>query len=78
VITQKEIDWFKYGIDPYEEEQVFNMGQRVEAHPGCDCWMQGDRYGEVIAQFGWDGTVFVRMDKSNKVRRFPPNRLKRI
>lgn len=25
------------------------VGDRVELHPGCDLWMRGARYGDVLA-----------------------------
>lgn len=52
----------------------FTIGQVVEAHPGCDCWMMGDRFGRVD---GFGGKlVKVKMDRSGKVRRFPPDLLR--
>lgn len=26
----------------------YTIGDRVEIHPGCDLWMQGARFGEVV------------------------------
>lgn len=42
---------------------------RVELHPATDAWMQGDRYGSIQAR--WEnGDVLVRLDKSDKLKRF--------
>ena len=30
----------------------YGIGDRVELHPGCDLWMQGARYGEVVGLHG--------------------------
>jgi len=51
----------------------FTVGQRVQAHPGTDAWIFGDRYGEVV-RVGrkW---VHVRMDRSGRTLRFHPQRL---
>ena len=27
---------------------TYNIGSRVELHPGCDYWMRGARYGTVV------------------------------
>lgn len=27
---------------------MLHKGQRVELHPACDEWMQGDRYGTIV------------------------------
>jgi hypothetical protein len=43
------------------------IGTRVALHPVCDEWMQGDRYGDVVAQTTQG--VWVRLD-SGRVRRF--------
>ena len=54
-------------------EAKFLPGQRVEANPACDCWMMGDRYGDVKAVGRkW---VFVWMDRSQTLRRFHPSNL---
>ena len=66
-------------------------GDRVQLHPACDEWMQGDRYG-TVAGFGRltyisrDGKdldletspgrkVIVKLDRSGRVRRFHPDNL---
>lgn len=51
----------------------YQVGDRVEAHPACDCWMAGDRFGTVtmIGRF----YVHVMMDVSGKVRKFVPEKL---
>lgn len=51
----------------------FQPAQRVQAHPVTDCWMQGDRYGNVTRvgrQY-----VTVKMDKSGRLLRFSPANL---
>ena len=55
------------------ELRDFQKGQVVEAHPACDCWMQGDRRG-VVSTVGRK-FVTVRMTVSGKVRRFTPDLL---
>ena len=52
---------------------LFNVGDTVEAHPACDCWMAGDRFGKVTKS----GTkyVHVQMFVSGKIRRFAPENL---
>ena len=54
----------------------FLVGDRVQSHPATDAWMQGDRYGEVV-KIG-HSYVHVKMDRSEKVRRFAPENLIRI
>ena len=51
----------------------YKVHDRVELHPATDWWMQGDRYGEVIAI----GSVYyhVKMDRSGKVRRMVPENI---
>lgn len=51
----------------------FHIGDRIELHPGLDTWMMGDRYGTVekIAR----PFVYVRMDRSRKVRKVHPSNL---
>lgn len=63
----------------------FTKGKRVELHPACDEWMQGDRYGVVMglgrARAYWRGRVDVvrpvrvKLDKSGRVRLFHPDNL---
>lgn len=55
----------------------FKLAQRVELHPGCDDWMRGDRYGDVIG-FASEGKVEVELDKSGKRRWFHFNQLTAI
>lgn len=54
----------------------FTVGQRVQAHPATDAWMMGDRYGEVT-KIGRT-KVHVKMDVSNKVRRFAPDNVQHV
>lgn len=51
----------------------FRTGQRVQAHPGTDTWMRGDRYG-TIERIGhlW---IYVRMDRSGKLIAFKADNL---
>ena len=55
------------------------VGDRVELHPCTDDWMRGDRFGEVVKvdrnEEGVVWRVHVRLDKSNKVRRFAHDRV---
>lgn len=53
---------------PYELTD-FRKGQRVQLHPGCDQWMQGDRYGEVKTVGRWRLTL--RMDSGRLLRAKP-------
>lgn len=42
----------------------YRIGDRVELHPGCDLWMQGARYGEVVGFHATpDDKVIVRLDR---------------
>lgn len=51
----------------------YKVGDRVEIAPHCDCWMQGDRFGEVTEI----GHVYlhVRMDRSRLHRRFTADKI---
>lgn len=51
----------------------FSVGDRVQAHPACDVWMAGDRFGEVVKI----GRVYVhvKMDRSGRIRKFVPENL---
>lgn len=41
----------------------YNIGDRVELHPGCDLWMRGARFGTVVgASLTPNDRVHVRMD----------------
>jgi len=57
-------------------KQDLTEGVRVELHPATDAWMQGDRYGTVtlVAR----KNVYVRMDRSRKVRVLKPESIGRI
>lgn len=50
------------------------IGARVELHPGCDLWMRGARFGEVVRVKG--GIFTVRVDGVKKLQRFPADRLR--
>ena len=42
----------------------YEIGDRVELHPGTDLWMRGARYGTVVgASLTPDDRVHVEMDK---------------
>lgn len=60
----------------FNKDSVFEEGSRVECHPACDAWMQGDRYGEVLSQLE-DGSVAVLMD-SGRTLYFPPELVKSL
>jgi len=47
---------------------ILGIGSRVQAHPACDCWMAGDRFGTIVKITA--RLIHVRMDRSNKVRKF--------
>jgi len=51
----------------------FRTGMRVELHPSHDAWMRGDRYA-TVTRVG-NSVVFVRSDKSGRVRWFHPQSL---
>lgn len=67
---------------------MLKIGERVQLHPGLDDWMRGDRYGEVVklgreqlfrplnggALYAARG-VYVKLDKSGKVRTYHPERI---
>ena len=68
------------GAPPFERcghETTFDGGQRVQLHPSTDAWMQGDRYGEVV-DTQQDGTVTIKMDKSGRNLRCPPELLQKV
>lgn len=50
---------------------IYTTGARVELHPATDAWMQGDRYGVVVAVACRRGRVVysVLCDRSGRVRR---------
>ena len=51
---------------------TFVVGQRVELHPACDAWMQGDRFG-VVTKIGTK-YVHVKMDRSGRtLQKLPKN-----
>jgi len=67
---------------------MFAKGQRVQLHPACDEWMQGDRYGVVVGygrsrdyidtftkQISKVRPVRVKLDRSGRVRRFHPDNI---
>ncbi len=43
----------------------------MELHPATDAWMSGDRFGAIVARYE-DGTLTVRMDKSQKLYKVAP------
>lgn len=53
---------------------AFTVGTTVEVHPACDCWMRGDRFGEVV-KVTQRNTVHVSMQRSKKTRVFRPGLL---
>jgi hypothetical protein len=54
----------------------YRNGDRVELHPGCDAWMQGDRYGEIVDL--QEEYAAVLMDKSGQILRCSYDRLRKI
>lgn len=55
---------------------MFHERQRVATLPHTDAFMQGDRYGDVrkvTKQY-----VYVEMDRSRRVRKFPPSALAKV
>ena len=52
------------------ERPPFNVGQRVQLHPGTDSWMRGDRFG-TVAKVG-RALVSVRLDASGRTVQFHP------
>lgn len=67
----------KSGDVDYSKLGEFEVGQRVEAHPGCDCWMQGDKFGTVVRNTA-GGAVYVRMDVSKRRFLFAPDRIRKV
>jgi hypothetical protein len=59
--------------DPNGGFVIYGTGTRVEAHPACDCWMMGDRFGTIVKITR--RSIHVKMDRSGKVRRFIPDML---
>ena len=41
---------------------TYHVGDRVELHPACDCWMRGARYGTVTGKTKFSDYVRVRLD----------------
>lgn len=63
-------DWLR------EQAKKNPVGKRIELHPGCDLWMRGARYGEVVG-VEKDGTLKIKMDHPSvrKLVRLPPDRV---
>ena len=59
--------------DPNGSFTIFGIGMRVQAHPACDCWMMGDRFGTITKIT--KSRIHVLMDRSAKTRRFTPDLL---
>ncbi len=70
---------------------MLNKGQRVQLHPACDEWIQGDRYGEIVGyghkhpykdtRTGRINIITpyrVKLDKSGRTRRFHPDNVTEI
>ena len=64
------------------------IGDRVQLHPACDEWMQGDRFGVIVGlgrgreyRDSFTGEITkvrpwrVKLDLSGNVRRFHPSNL---
>lgn len=54
--------------DPNGKMYILGVGSRVQAHPACDCWMMGDRYGTITKITS--KSIHVKMDRSGKTRKF--------
>jgi len=54
-------------------EDFQKTGRRVEMHPCTDWWMQGDRFGTVIKIDVPNGTLSVKLKRSNRTVRVTPN-----
>lgn len=61
----------------YTNEQTFKPGDRVELHPGCDLWMRGAKFGDVLAVFR-SGNVSVKVDNVTGPKTFGPGRLRHV
>ena len=59
--------------DPNGKFIIIGVGSRVQAHPACDCWMMGDRYGTVTKITS--KSIHVKMDRSGKTRKFTSDML---
>ena len=58
---------------------TFEVGDRVEIHPGCDLWMRGARFGTVVGVVPTSmDRVRVEMDKVSGVRSGPSDRFRAI
>lgn len=53
----------------------YKVGNRVEIHPACDCWMQGDRFGKIVEMGKF--YIYVKMDRSKLTRRFTSEKILR-
>lgn len=58
----------------------YGVGDRVELSPGCDLWMRGARYGEVVGQsLTIEDRVKVRLDKlPNRLFSGPEDRFRKV
>ena len=59
--------------DPNGSIFIMGIGTRVQAHPACDCWMMGDRFGTITKIT--KRSIHVKMDRSKKTRKFPASLL---
>ena len=55
-----------------------HIGDRVEIPTHSDCWMRGDRYGEVRLILQQSPRAVVLLDKSGKNKAFNLNELRKI
>lgn len=60
----------------HTEAREFATGERVELHPAHDAWMRGDRYA-TVERVG-RSLVWVRSDKSQRLRWMHPNSLAKL
>ena len=58
---------------------TFEVGDRVEIHPGCDLWMMGARFGTVVGVVPTSmDRVRVELDKVAGVRCGPSDRFRAV
>lgn len=57
---------------------VYNIGSRVELHPGTDLWMRGARFGTVVGTHKTYDRLIVELDKMPRRVAFLENQLRGI
>jgi len=57
----------------------YNIGDRVELHPGTDLWMRGARYGRVVGSSSTPSDrVHVKLDRLARKLAGPESNFRRI